>query len=93
MTSRQIRCKKCGHWNQLNHDDQQCSNCKSPLIEVSASEVASLERRKTAGELTVKILESDAWYTVIFKKIYNAVTLVFISIIAFFLWLFAASPG
>lgn len=93
MTSRQIRCKKCGYWNQLSHDDQLCVNCNSPLIVVSDSEAASLERRKTAGEITVKILETDPWYIVFLKRIFNAVTLVFLSIIAFFVWLFAASPG
>lgn len=93
MTTRQIRCKHCGHWNVLLEDTQECEQCKKQLIEISEAETASLERRKTAGEMLLKILENDAWYVVLYKRVYNAVTVVFLSIVGFFLWLFVTGPG
>jgi ribosomal protein L37E len=93
MISRQIRCKKCNHWNLLTEENASCESCGFPLIEISEAEAASIERRKTAGELMLKIMDNDAWYVVFYKRVYNAVTLVFLSIIGFFVWLFVTSPG
>jgi hypothetical protein len=72
---------------------QECEKCKGQLIELTEADAASLERRKTAGEMLLKILENDAWYVILYKRVYNSVTVVFLSIVGFFLWLFAVGPG
>lgn len=93
MNTTQIRCQKCGHWNQLEDSHANCVNCSADLRPISASDHASLERRKTAGDLKVIHYESDSPLKRVAKLVYNSVVLVYMSILAFFLWLFAAGPG
>lgn len=93
MIATQIRCSTCGHWNQTDEVHALCSNCGAELRPVSEADLASIERRKTSGELKVTIYESDSGIKRFAKHIYNSVVLVYMSIIAFFLWLFAAGPG
>jgi DNA-directed RNA polymerase subunit RPC12/RpoP len=93
MNTTQIRCYSCGHWNQVDDLHVSCVNCGADLRPISESDLASLERRKTTGELKVIIYESDSQLKRIAKHVYNSVVLVYMSIIAFFIWVFAAGPG
>jgi hypothetical protein len=93
MVATQIRCSKCAHWNQTDDLHALCNNCGAELRPVSQADLASLERRKTTGELKVLIYAHDSRIKRFAKHLYNSVVLVYMSIIAFFLWLFAAGPG
>ena len=93
MDSVQLRCKQCGFWNTPHSAEAKCESCGAKLYEVSEADKQSLIRRKTAGELTLPILPEDSFWRVVGKKIYNAVTIIFLAITSFFLWLFAAGPG
>jgi hypothetical protein len=93
MSLTQIRCNSCGHWNQVDDLPRSCVNCEADLRPISASDQESLERRKSTGELSLKIHESDSLMKRFIKHIYNSVVFVYMGIIAFFLWLFLAGPG
>jgi len=89
----QIRCKNCGFWNTTESYESNCTSCGEALRKIEQAELDSIERRKTTGEPKIPIYPNDSILSKIGKHIYNIVTLVFIGIISFFLWLFAAGPG
>jgi hypothetical protein len=93
MSNIQIRCKNCGHWNTVISYEEECISCGDILVKQDAAELESIERRKTAGEIKLAILPEDTLFKRIGKHIYNTVTLIFLAIVSFFVWLFALGPG
>lgn len=91
--ARQLKCKHCGEWNLYTSDSQVCKSCERPIFIVTEAEVESLERRKTTGEIKIPIHPDDSWITRNLKHVFNFVQLIFLAIVSFFLWLFAAGPG
>jgi hypothetical protein len=88
-----LKCKACGEWNKYSSALQLCESCKKPLIEISEADVLSLERRKTTGEIKIPINPEDSWIKRNTKHVFNFVQVVFLAVLSFFLWLFAAGPG
>lgn len=92
-SARQLKCRHCGEWNTIDSETQVCAPCGKPLIEISEAEIRSLERRKTTGEIKIPIYPDDSWLKRNLKHIFNFVQVIFLAILSFFLWLFAAGPG
>jgi hypothetical protein len=91
--ARQLKCKHCGEWNKFTSDSQVCKSCEHPIVVVTKAEVESLERRKTTGEIKIPIHPDDSWFKRNIKHVFNFVQVIFLAILSFFLWLFAAGPG
>lgn len=91
--ARQLKCKHCGDWNEFASDSQVCKSCGNPIQVITDAEVESLERRKTTGEINIPIHPNDSWIKRNLKHVFNFVQVVFLAILSFFLWLFAAGPG
>lgn len=89
----QIKCKNCGFWNTTESYESSCVSCGNDLVKVEKGELESIQRRKTAGEMKIPVLPEDSLLLKIGKHLYNTITLVFLGIISFFLWLFAFGPG
>ncbi len=92
-SARQLKCKHCGKWNTIISETQLCTYCEKLLIEISEAELQSLELRKTTGEIKIPIYPDDSWLKRNLKHIFNFVQVIFLVILSFFLWLFAAGPG
>lgn len=91
--ARQLKCKHCGEWNEFTSDSQACNSCGHSFVVVSEAEAESLERRKTTGDINIPIHPDDSWLKRNLKHIFNFVQVIFLAILSFFLWLFAAGPG
>lgn len=93
LNTKQLKCKNCGEWNEYSSALQLCAYCKQPLIEISEADALSLERRKTTGEIKIQINPGDSWIKRNAKHVFNFIQVIFLAILSFFLWLFAAGPG
>jgi hypothetical protein len=93
VSARQLKCSGCKEWNTINSETQNCASCGKPLMEISEAELESLERRRTTGEIKIPIYPDDSFLKRNLKHIFNFVQLIFLAILSFFLWLFAAGPG
>jgi len=92
-SARQLKCNHCGEWNTIISETQLCTSCGKSLMEISEAELESLERRKTTGDIKIPIYPDDSWSKRNLKHIFNFVQVIFLEILSFFLWLFAAGPG
>lgn len=92
-TMSQKRCHSCGKWNDIQPGQELCSYCNKPLNPISEAEIANIEMRKKSWEIAIPIYPEDSTLKRIFKHGFNAVQLVFMAIVSFFLWLFLLSPG
>ena len=91
--SRMLKCSHCGEWNTTTENQSHCNYCGTEFFTISAAEEQSLARRKTAGDLKIKIQESDSPLVVFFKHTFNFVQMVFLAIVSFIVWFVAAGPG
>lgn len=88
-----LKCKKCGQWSTHSGENPICPNCQLAFFIVTESEKESLERRRTAGDVKIKINETDSLIVRMFKHIFNVVQIVFLAIVSFIVWFVAAGPG
>lgn len=91
--SQMLKCKNCGEWSTHKEENPICPNCQKAFFVVTESEKESLERRRTAGEIKIKIKETDSLIVTIFKHLFNVVQMVFLAIVSFIVWFVAAGPG
>lgn len=91
--AKQLKCKHCSEWNIIISETEICTSCGNKLIEISEAEILSLEVRKTTGDIKIPINPDDSRLKRSFKHIFNFVQVLFLAILSFFLWLFAAGPG
>ena len=92
-TATQVRCHTCGTWNELHSEADLCKSCHDPLRKVSEHEEQNREMRRRSWEIDVIIYPEDSLLMRMGKKIFNAVQMVFMAIVAFFIWLFFIGPG
>ena len=92
------KCRKCNTWNT---DNDFCTNCNAPLSpqEIRKAEVAELERKeadkpKDKVDLFLEKMK-DSRYILVRGLYYICFSLwaAFMAVLAFFLWLVAATPG
>jgi uncharacterized membrane protein YvbJ len=88
-----LKCSHCGQWNTTTENQSHCSYCGNEFFSISAAEEQSLARRETAGDIKIKINESDNAIVVFFKQTFNFVQMVFLAIVSFIVWFVAAGPG
>jgi hypothetical protein len=93
MSLTQLKCKSCHHWNSVQNDQALCEACGQELNPIHPEDEASLERRKTTWEITVPIDPEASWFKRLYLNIFNVITLIFLGIVSFFVWLFAMGPG
>jgi hypothetical protein len=93
MEIKEIKCKHCNTWNSFRDDSALCTHCGKALVDITSEDLESLERRKTTGEIKIKINPNDSWTIRALKRLFNVVQLIFLSILSFILWLIFAGPG
>jgi hypothetical protein len=92
-TTSQVRCPACGEWNAWSQESDCCSSCSAVLKPVSEAELANTEQRKQPLDLNIPIHPDEPVLMRMAKHTFNAVQLVFMAIVSFFVWLFIISPG
>ncbi len=89
----EFKCKNCGTWCALNHEDARCTTCNTPYKVLTEADKASIERRNTTGDIKILINPKDALLIKLLKHLFNAAQIAFLAVLSFILWLIAAGPG
>jgi DNA-directed RNA polymerase subunit RPC12/RpoP len=90
----EIKCPACGKWSVWEQKETDtCIHCGAILRPISDAERENIQKRREVEYVNVPINDSDALVVKLFKHVFNFIQMIFIAVISFFIWLFAAGPG
>jgi hypothetical protein len=91
---RETKCPKCGEWQPTNgKSEAQCVFCDAFLHPDKRMREIEIKKRELVKPFFIIIKQDDQWYIKIAKFTFNAVQLVFVSIVSFIVWFVTLLAG